>query len=68
MPSLHNRISRKELKERILQDPTPRTTVSFYHYFPIADPAVFRDNLYLSLQAVGVLGRIYVANEGINAQ
>ena len=68
MPSLHNRITRKELKERILQDPTPRTTVSFYHYFPIADPAVFRDNLYLSLQAVGVLGRIYVANEGINAQ
>ncbi len=68
MPSLHNRISRKELKERILQDPTPRTTVSFYHYFPIADPAVFRDNLYLSLQAVGVLGRIYLANEGINAQ
>ncbi|HBB57295.1 MAG TPA: hypothetical protein DCZ87_01305 [Chitinophagaceae bacterium] len=68
MPSLHNRISRKELKERILQDPTPRTTVSFYHYFPIADPVVFRDKLYLSLQAVGVLGRIYVANEGINAQ
>jgi UPF0176 protein len=68
MAALHNRISRKELKERILQDPTPRTTVSFYHYFLIEDPAGFRDRLYRLLDPVGVLGRVYVANEGINAQ
>ncbi len=68
MKALHNRISRKELKERIAKDPTPRTTVSFYHYFPIDEPAFFRNSLYASLESVGVLGRIYVANEGINAQ
>jgi UPF0176 protein len=68
MKSLHNRISRKELKERMSKDPTPRTTVSFYHYFPIADPSAFRDDLYRLLEPVGVLGRIYVAYEGINAQ
>jgi UPF0176 protein len=66
--SLHNRVSRKELKERILNDPTPRITISFYCYFPIGDPAVFRDNLYKDLKGLEVLGRIYLAHEGINAQ
>jgi UPF0176 protein len=68
MALLHNRVSRKELKERILKDPTPRITISFYCYFPIAEPPVFRDELYRHLQQLGVLGRIYLAHEGINAQ
>jgi UPF0176 protein len=68
MKQLHNRVSRKELKERILKDPTPRTTISFYCYFPIEDPAQFRNMLYKDLSMLGVLGRIYVAHEGINAQ
>ena len=66
--ALHNRVSRKELKERIQNDPTPRTTISFYCYFPIADPAQFRNELYRAFSEIGVLGRIYVAEEGINAQ
>lgn len=66
--ALHNRVSRKELKERMLKDPTPRTTISFYCYFPIADPVDFRHTLYRHLGELGVMGRIYVATEGINAQ
>ncbi|WP_300599712.1 rhodanese-related sulfurtransferase [Niabella sp.] len=66
--ALHNRISRKELKERILRDTTPRTTISFYCYFKIEDPVAFRNTLYKSFAAIGVLGRIYIASEGINAQ
>lgn len=66
--ALHNRVSRQELKERILKDPTPRTTISFYCYFPIADPAAFRNELYRRFSELGVYGRIYVAEEGINAQ
>lgn len=66
--ALHNRISRRELKERIKNDPTPRTTISFYCYFKIADPASFRNQLYQDLSLLDVLGRIYVAAEGINAQ
>ncbi len=66
--ALHNRVSRQELKDRIKQDPTPRTTVSFYCYFKIDDPVEFRNTLYKNLAALGVLGRIYVAHEGINAQ
>ena len=68
MAALHNRISRKELKERIQKDPTPRTTISFYCYYPIAEPPLFRNQLFKDLSELGVLGRIYLAHEGINAQ
>jgi len=68
MAVLHNRVSRKELKERIDKDPTPRTTISFYNYYFIEDPKQFRDNLFIEFVNIGVLGRIYVAHEGINAQ
>lgn len=65
---LHNRISRQELKDRIANDPTPRTTISFYQYFFIEEPVLFRNDIYRALNELGVMGRIYVANEGINAQ
>lgn len=68
MAQLHNRISRRELKERVKNDLTPRTTISFYCYFKIDEPQVFRNELYKQLKELGVLGRIYVASEGINAQ
>ena len=66
--ALHNRISRKELKELILSDLTPRTTVSFYCYFKIPEPEVFRNQLYRAFHGLSVMGRIYLAHEGINAQ
>lgn len=68
MAQLHNRVSRKELKERILKDPTPRKTISFYCYFRIEEPKLFRDQLYKDLKVLEVYGRIYLAQEGINAQ
>lgn len=68
MAVLHNRVSQKELKELLLQETEFRKTISFYHYFPIADPQLFRDELYRNLNALNVFGRIYIAQEGINAQ
>jgi UPF0176 protein len=68
MAVLHNRVSQAELKERMLADNTPRTTISFYQYFAIDHPQQFRDDLYVALNKLGVLGRIYIATEGINAQ
>ena len=68
MAQLHNRISRKELKERIHKDPTPRTTLSFYCYFKIEEPAEFGNILYNRLNELNIFGRIYLAHEGINAQ
>jgi UPF0176 protein len=48
--------------------PKGRTTVSFYKYWNMEDPHTFRDELYLKMDEVGVMGRIYVAKEGVNAQ
>jgi UPF0176 protein len=68
MAVLHNRVSQAELKQRLFEEKEHRTTISFYHYFPIDDPKVFRDELYKNLNLIKVFGRIYVAHEGINAQ
>lgn len=65
---LHNRVSREELKQKLEKDQRPYTTISFYKYYPLPNPQLFRDHLYLLLQPIEVLGRIYVAKEGINAQ
>lgn len=68
MAVLHNRVSQKELKEKMLLETEPRTTLSFYRYFFIEDPKAFRDELYKNLAQFKVFGRIYIAHEGINAQ
>ena len=68
MPVLHNRISNEELKARMLAETEPRITVSFYKYFNIAEPQSFRDELYKKFEALNVFGRVYIAQEGINAQ
>jgi UPF0176 protein len=68
MAVLHNRVSQKELKERLYTEQEPRKTISFYKYAFIEDPKIFRDVLYKNLDELKVFGRIYVAHEGINAQ
>ena len=68
MAVLHNRISNEELKQKLMEETEPRTTISFYNYFPIQNPQEFRDFLYKNLNTLKVFGRIYVAKEGINAQ
>ncbi len=68
MAVLHNRVSQKELKQLLMEETEPRTTISFYHYHIIQNPQEFRDALYKGLDALNVFGRVYVAKEGINAQ
>lgn len=43
-------------------------TLSFYKYVRLADPVAFRIKLLGGFNKLGVLGRIYVASEGINSQ
>lgn len=52
----------------MLAETEPRTTISFYRYSFIENPQAFRDELWKGLAELKVFGRIYVANEGINAQ
>ena len=65
---LYNKLSAKERSALIDEAGKSRLTISFYQYAHIGNPQVFRDSLFINWQALDVLGRIYVANEGINAQ
>lgn len=65
---LYNKLSAKERADLIDQAGKNRLTLSFYQYAKIDDPQSFRDQLFLSWDPLDVLGRIYVAHEGINAQ
>jgi UPF0176 protein len=65
---LYNRVNKDVLKKRISEDNTIRKTISFYRYVIIKNTQVTRDKLFIDFQNLGVLGRIYIAQEGINAQ
>lgn len=65
---LRNKVNKKVLQENIQKDTTPRTTISFYRYTHIEDPQQMHDELFRAWSAMEVLGRIYLAKEGINAQ
>ena len=65
---LYNTLSSKEREELIEQAGKDRLTISFYKYHKIKNPEIFRNFLFLLWDKQEVLGRIYVAHEGINAQ
>jgi len=65
---LYNTLSAKEREKLIEEAGKDRLTISFYKYAHIRNTTIFRNHLFLYWDALEVLGRIYVANEGINAQ
>ncbi|WP_223032268.1 oxygen-dependent tRNA uridine(34) hydroxylase TrhO [Hanstruepera marina] len=65
---LYNNLSAKERAALIEKAGKDRLTISFYKYAKIEDPLDFRNSLFIEWNKLDVLGRIYVANEGINAQ
>ncbi|MDC6350556.1 rhodanese-related sulfurtransferase [Zeaxanthinibacter sp. PT1] len=65
---LYNTLSAKEREELIEQANQERLTISFYQYAHIGNPQIFRNHLFIRWNELDVLGRIYVAHEGINAQ
>lgn len=65
---LQNRVNRQELKARMRESAEKRITLSYYKYARIDNPEAFRDELFRQYHALGVMGRIYVAHEGVNAQ
>ena len=65
---LYNKISTQERRILIEAENTGRITLSFYKYNKILNPKLFRDYLFLHWNSMDILGRIYIAHEGINAQ
>ncbi|MCU0327451.1 MAG: rhodanese-related sulfurtransferase [Chitinophagales bacterium] len=65
---LSNKVDKRILKESIQNSGIAYRTISFYRYYRIENPQQFRDELFRAWYAMGVVGRIYIASEGINAQ
>jgi len=65
---LYNTLSAKEREALLEQAGDDRLTLSFYKYAKIGNPKIFRNHLFISWNDMEVLGRIYVAHEGINGQ
>ncbi len=65
---LYNKLSAEERARIIDENSQERVTLSFYKYFKLGNPKVFRDHLFVTWSRLDILGRIYIANEGINAQ
>ena len=65
---LYNKLSSDERSRMLDSSNQRRITLSFYKYAMINDPKSFRDELFIFWNSIDVLGRIYIASEGINAQ
>lgn len=68
MALLVNRVDKNILKQRLKEETIARKTISFYRYVNIAEPQALRDELFKMWSELNCFGRIYIANEGINAQ
>jgi len=65
---LWNKFNKEELENQLRLKGHTYVTVSFYCYANIQDPQLFRDQLYATWYALDIVGRTYIAHEGINAQ
>lgn len=65
---LWNTLSKEDLVKKLNESGYKFVTASFYQYAQIANPRLFRDHLFLKWSNLDVVGRTYVAHEGINAQ
>ena len=65
---LYNKKSKDELIEDLDSESFKRITCLFYIYKLIENPQDYRDDIYTYLNALDILGRVYVSPEGINAQ
>lgn len=65
---LYNTLSARERERLIEKAGKDRLTISFYKYAHTGNPKIFRNHLFIHWNELDVLGRIYIAHEGINAQ
>ena len=64
----HNKLNRAASAKKITDEGFERTVLSFYKYVTIDDPEQLRDLLFEKWDKLNVLGRVYLAKEGVNAQ
>ena len=67
-PLLHNKLNRAEAEKILATEKFNRLVISFYRYVEIENAKVLRNLLFQEWSKLNVLGRVYLASEGINAQ
>ena len=65
---LYNKKNKTDLIKDLHNEDFTRLTLSFYKYIEIENPEDLRDQIYRDLSSMKILGRIYIATEGVNAQ
>ena len=65
---LWNTLNKEGLEAKLKEVGHKFVTISFYQYAHIANPRLFRDHLFLMWSKLDIVGRTYIATEGINAQ
>ncbi len=65
---MFNKLNKDQALDLLNKEKFKRKTVSFYRYVKIENPSKLRDDLYLNWNSLKVFGRIYLAEEGVNAQ
>ena len=65
---LFNKKNKDDLRLELQKEDFKRITISFYRYVNLTDIDILRDELYIEWRSLNILGRVYIATEGINAQ
>jgi len=65
---LYNQRGKKDLEKDLGNEMFDRVTLSFYRYVELKELNPFRDKLYRDFIDLSALGRVYISEEGINAQ
>ena len=68
MATLYNKKNKEQLVQELKKEDFKRVTLSFYRYVNIKNVEDLRDVLYDKWNQMKILGRVYIASEGINAQ
>ena len=64
----YNKLNREAGEKKLADENFNRITLSFYKYVIIKNTSELRNELFVSWKKLDVLGRVYLAEEGINAQ
>ena len=68
MIALYNKKNKEQLMDDVSKESFERIPLSFYKYVKLKNLIELRDQLYQDRKKLEILGRIYIAEEGINAQ
>ena len=64
----YNKLNREAGEKKLAEENFNRITLSFYKYVIIRNARELRNELFVNWNKLNVLGRVYLAEEGINAQ